>query len=808
MNCSSTPVIAMSAWQRFVNWYLGIEPAGAGEGLTWSLSLDAPFGTRTALVVLLAACSALIIGLYVLEARRLPAAYRWSLPALRLLALAVAGVWLGGLTLNVVRTGLPTLVLMFDTSASMSLTDQYEDADQQARARELAAVTGKDPASRLSLAQAMVLRDDAALLSKLAQDYRLRVYEFSESAHPLAHAGQDSTLDISVLAEAVSSLSADGRQTRPGPSLRQVLAELRGIRPAAVVVLSDGVASEGEGDHLTVAIESESETPPPIFAVPLGDRRPARDLELSDLMSDPVAFVDQPVTFDVQLKSFALQGRPSRVTLSVSPTSDELAGVDVELPADGAALPLRLSFTPETEGEVEVLIRAEPVPGEVNLENNELRRRLRVRREEIRVLLAERRPRWEYRHLKTVLERDDSVELHTVLQESDLEYLQEDQTALASFPGTKDELFRYDVIILGDLDLSYLNPGVLDLLQEFVRDRGGGLILIAGERNNPLQYAGTPLEALLPLELDDAAPAAATSTPFRIEPTRGGRLHPILQLGSDDADNSAIWSELPPVHWSLEVPRKKDGAVVLAVHETRHTSEGRLPLIVAQRFGAGQVLFHATDELWLWRRRVEDLYYGRYWTHAVRYLSRARLLGGESGVEFTSDRSSYVQGEGVRLRARFVDERLLPPDGEPVTVVAERDAAFQQTLELRAAPNAVSVYEGTLPGAVHGAWHAWIASPELGDAPPSLDFTVKVPDHELRRREADPADLQRAVERTGGRTVAFTEVDELPALLPRGSTVPVATAQRIPLWNRPEWLLLFVTLLSVEWVLRKRARLI
>jgi hypothetical protein len=219
-------------------------------------------------------------------------------------------------------------------------------------------------------------------------------------------------------------------------------------------------------------------------------------------------------------------------------------------------------------------------------------------------------------------------------------------------------------------------------------------------------------------------------------------------------------------------------------------------------------LFHATDELWLWRRRVEDQYYGRYWTHAVRYLSRARLLGGESGVEFTADRSAYGQGEPVRLRARFVDERLLPADGGPVTVIAERDAAFQQTVELKPLPSAGSVYEGTLPRPAPGAWHAWIASPKLGDVPPFLDFTVNTPDQELRRREADPADLQRAAERTGGRTIPFTRIDELPGLLPRGETVPVATAQRIPLWNRPEWLLLFVTLLSVEWLLRKRARLV
>ena len=94
-------------------------------------------------------------------------------------------------------------------------------------------------------------------------------------------------------------------------------------------------------------------------------------------------------------------------------------------------------------------------------------------------------------------------------------------------------------------------------------------------------------------------------------------------------------------------------------------------MIVLQRFGAGQVLFHATDELWRWRRQVENRFYGRYWSQAVRFLSRARLLGGVRGVELTTDRQTYVDGETVRFRSRFVDRQLAPESNEAVTVIVE-----------------------------------------------------------------------------------------------------------------------------------------
>ncbi len=798
----------MPAWERLLKWYLGVEPAGPGEGMSWSLSFDGLAGGWTGFVALWLACGALVLGMYRLETRRLAGGLRWGLPLLRLLSVLVMAIWVGGLTLNVVRTGLPTLVVMFDTSASMGLEDQYTNPARQAAGALFEAAGADDAPNRLNLAKLLVLNEDAQLLRDLAQRHRVRIYEFSESARAVTAPAGERSDEVEQMIAAVAELTPAGRTTRPGPSLRQSLSELRGVRPSAVVIFSDGVASDDASDRLSLAAESGGSRVPPLYPIPLGDRNPARDLELYDLLADPVAFVEQPVTLDFHVRGYGLAGRTARIALNISGAAEEVVMTEVVLPDDGVALPLRLSFTPEVEGEYELVVRADPLEGEVNLENNELRRRIRVRQEQIRVLLAERAPRWEYRHLKAVLERDESVELHTVLQESDLEYLQEDQTAIAAFPSTKAELFRYDVVIMGDVDLSYLNPGALPLLLEFVRDRGGGLIMIAGEAHNPHRYSGTPLETLLPVQLDAMESSVSSASGFHIEPTRGGRMHPIFQLGSDDAANAQIWSELPPIYWSQEASRRKSGAVVLAVHETRHTADGRLPLIVVQRFGAGQVLYHATDELWQWRRRVEDRYYGRYWSHAVRYLCRARLLGGESGVEFVTNRTTYDQGDDVRLRARFVDERLLPPPDVPVTVVAERGGAHQLTVELKPLQSSPTVYEGTLSQPAAGAWHAWISSPDAGEIPPACDFSVTVPELELRRREADPADLTRAAELSGGKVVPFHQIDSLVELLPRGQSVPVASAQKVPLWSRAEWLLLFVLLLSAEWVLRKRARLV
>jgi hypothetical protein len=125
-----------------------------------------------------------------------------------------------------------------------------------------------------------------------------------------------------------------------------------------------------------------------------------------------------------------------------------------------------------------------------------------VRRTKIRVLLVERAPRWEFRHLKPLLERDEMIELKTVLQDSDLDFVKEDRTALAGFPTQQDELEKFDVVILGDVDLAFFNPQSLAHLRSFVSEQGGGLLLIAGEKHNPKSFLGTPLEVLCPVDLE------------------------------------------------------------------------------------------------------------------------------------------------------------------------------------------------------------------------------------------------------------------------------------------------------------------
>src|SRR5262249_25970781 len=159
-------------------------------------------------------------------------------------------------------------------------------------------------------------------------------------------------------------------------------------------------------------------------------------------------------------------------------------------------------------GEKTFVVEAQEQDDEVKpATNNRLERLVHVRDAKlIKVLYVEGYARYEYRFIKHLLERESTkdrrnktIDLRVLLLDADDEYASEDRSALADFP-TRDELNGYDVVLLGDVDPRSPKFGEKNLaaLADFVRERGGGLLFIAGERFSPHAFRNTPLQDVLP----------------------------------------------------------------------------------------------------------------------------------------------------------------------------------------------------------------------------------------------------------------------------------------------------------------------
>jgi hypothetical protein len=830
--------------QRSWESYLGLPAAEAGQVLRWHWTTQTPWPSQWPMAVgwwLLIGLVIVVAEVYRRDAKSLRVWRRALLIGLRCGELSLVLLLLAQVSVSVERTGLPLVVVLMDDSASMGLRDAYAvEADRKFVAGLLGSetATGSSDAERFDVARRILSRDEGRWLRELRRRHRLRVERFSAEVVSI---GGDLVNDESVLrllAE-LERLQPAGEITRPAEAVRQVLNQTRGAPPAAIVLLTDGIASSGDADRLTVAAPLARERLVPLLVIGIGSDQPTRDVQLAELIVDDVAFVNDPLVFSAKVNSFGFAGKTATLELRERGQERSLARRSITLPADGQIVTVELLFTPTQPGDHEFELVVTPPQGDVDRDNNRLSQPVRVREGKLKVLLADGLPRWEFRELKNTLEREATVELHTLLQEADLEFALQDETAKplkGRFPLTREALAEYDVVLLGDVNPGAFSPGVLEHLREFVRD-GGGLLVMAGPQHMPLAFRGTPLETLLPIELESTRvppPDADLREPFQPRWTEAGRLSTPLfrhlfsarsdlidtvgekskQSPEARPDESGHYElghrELPGLFWLCESPRLKAGATVLLEHPQRRgekSAAGGLPVIALQRFGAGKVLFHATDELWRWRFRNHEKVYSRYWIQALRFLSRTQNLAGARGVEFTADRQTYQRGEGVKLRLQVFDERQLPASGA-ATVMLERADEPRRSIELARGAKTTNVFTGELKGLRDGRYHVWLSEPSFPGSPPSVDFVIEAPQRELLRRRIDRADLETAVRVSLGRYYTLADADRLPADIPAGQPVPLSAATIIPLWTRWELLLLFACLLTAEWLCRRRWQLV
>jgi hypothetical protein len=397
-----------------------------------------------------------------------------------------------------------------------------------------------------------------------------------------------------------------------------------------------------------------------------------------------------------------------------------------------------------------------------------------------------------------------------VLLSSDPEYSEQDRTALPTFPAAKDELFDFDVVLVGDADTSFLSLSQMQNLTQFVTEKGGGILFIAGQNFDPLTYRGSPLELLLPIELADARnPTALGSaiTSFRPELTLEGRSNPIFRFGDDEASSTQIWQNLPELFWFLEAPRKKPAALVLAEHPTLAGSDGKLPIFLYQFVGAGKAMFNAVDDTWRWRFRVGDRYFGRFWIQTIRFLARSKLLG-QRQAEVQTDRRRYQRNQPIQIRVRFPNPGIAPPGGE-VNVQIEQKGHGSRKLALKQAPGSRNLYEGALPQEAEGDYVVRLLPPPVLEGPiPTATFRVEPPAGEMERIPMNEPELVRAATLTGGKFYTPETTANLLTELPPPEKVPLDTDPPIPLWNTWAVLGLFLAVITTEWVLRKRRQLV
>jgi hypothetical protein len=771
--------------------------------------------------------------LYRREGRRASVIYKGFLVLLRLAALATLLLVLFQPMLRLQRVEVTpsNVIVLIDRSASMNLRDRWLDRTARARLVRDVGTPSAPTFTRLEALQWLLRRQDLNLLARLEERHRLHVYEFGAEVAPV-EAGRRTTNDPRqrvptndqrlttdeggrgrrddaassnrwslVVGRWSSPAKRLAPATRIGDALARALDDLSGQPVAGVLLFTDG--GQNLGDDPVAIARRAKELGIPIYAVALGDPQPPRDISVTGVLVDSVVRKGDEVTVAVALQARGIpEGLSAPVTLRrdgqvlASGTARfEAAGGQTSAGSDRATT-VALSFTPQEEGAFTLQVATPALPGEMSRSNNQHTAPIRVVDKKLRILYLESAPRWEYRYLKNAILRDTSIQFACLLTEADARLGGEGNLPISSFPQDVGELFRYDIVILGDLPRETFSAAQLEALRRFVQERGGSLVVIAGERFMPWEYGGTPLADLLPVLLPDRREEIVSDDPFRLQLTDAGRQHPMMTLAAKPEENARIWRELPGMYWCGVVPRVKPGATVLAVHPTRRNSNGPLPLMVVQPTGEGRSFLSLVDSTWQWRYRLGDKHFYRYWGQVLRSLTPHELPGENRYARLTTDRTRYPLGELVTLRARLLTPTFHPLRAPSVAGTIVRDDGTVAAIRLLPRPGTPGLYETE-----------WLP-PRAGNYEVKLPqattrFAVQSVSLELERPEMNAALLQRIAAAGGGAVVPLAELGGVPGRL-RDASLRVTRGWEHELWDTPLPLGLFTLFLVGEWVLRKR----
>jgi len=724
--------------------------------------------------------------------RRL-AAMACKVAALALLALCLLDpLW----TRTQPKKGENEVVVLVDTSASLDLAES---------------VGGETRAAQVQAALANG-NNDAAWIRALGEDFRLRLMTVGSQTVSVPH---------------FRGLKFDGTRS----DFCRTLMTLRsgGSNLAAVVVVSDGNATDAS------AWKAEAKGAP-VFTVLAGKKAPQPDLRIEEATVATSPFEDAPVTITARVT-----GNGKATVQVLGEDKKPVATEKVTLSASAAqTVRLRVPVAKPGVSFYQLELKSEGVK-EATLANNT--RLLAADRGAgpYRVLYVTGRPNWEYKFLRRAIAGDDDIQMPALVRiakrepkfewrgragesvnplfrgfgAKDGEEAQRyDQPVIIrlgtkdakelsdGFPKAAEDLFaEFRAIILDDIEAAFFTQEQMNLIERFVSERGGALLMLGGQEcYRGGGYDNTPIGRMLPVYLDQAA-AGPVIGDARFNLTREGWLESWMRLRTDREDDEKRLATMAGFYSVNPAFSIKPGASILATVSDTNNSH---PAIAVQRFGEGRVGGVLIGDLWRWGLHDEESHkdMDRLWRQLMRWL----VVDVADAVTFSAE-TDPADRERVKLAVRVRDRAFKANSDANVKIEVTQPDGTKSQLFAEPSLKEAGLFETEFFASKPGSYRATTTVEDAEKRTPlgtktvgwthdplAVEFAKLEPNRDLMKRLADE---------TGGQMIPLEDIDKLPEML-KNIRVPVEVTLATPLWHTPWVFAAILLLLLGEWALRRK----
>lgn len=705
----------------------------------------------------------------------------WILTVLSLLFFVVLGLrnalrlgWGAALVLTALRTlGIALLlVILLRPSRREELPEEKKDTAVLAAIDTSASMQQADAggAKRIDAATRLIAEaglDDGRL--------RLRLSTFDDEVH-------------GTTPEQLSTLKAEGRDTRIHSAVTSML---QGVRKdesvAGLLLLTDGHDFEMTSAAKTALAARARGVP--LYTVPLGASGQVRDVSLRIANFQPFCYVRQKARISAVARFTGCENEFLTVQLLRDGKLVESRQISTRQEAE---LPVEFIVSEEAAGQIEYEVRALPLYRENETANNSAITYLNVLDDKLRVLLLEGEPNWDTTFLQRSLMRNDKIDLDAVIQYAPgklrriRKTLSQDDLRL---PAKRDEFTAYDVILLGAKMKDMLLQEQQAALVDAVREGGAAVVCLRGQTGLDPSAAAI----LEPVVWEEITPVTGD---FYVQ--RDGRSLAPLQLLNTFRTNQRV---LPPLTSALRVKERPPLAASLAI--TRDTAaQTAADVFIHRPVGRGQSLALGARDWWHWAFQsadaARDALFDRFWDQVIVWLlsNSEHVPGAQHRLRAST--ANLPLGQEIFLRLQLKQDSKPVP--APVLNISTNDEApapitmtptdNPQLLEARYVPSKP------------GRYRARVSLPDGSEQ--SARFIVFEENREAVEVAADRTYLKKLAESSGGRMLEAAEVQPFIASLKESLRPGEARHRLVSLWDRAWVLYLILSLLALDWYLRRR----
>ncbi len=562
----------------------------------------------------------------------------------------------------------------------------------------------------------------------------------------------------------------------------------------AVILLSDGNYNIG-ANPLSLA----ERFPVPVFTVGIGDSTEQKDVVVSKLTGNSIAYVGSSVPIDAVLKISGSTGASVSVLLLDDGRPIARHTVAVSSSPEAADYPVHFVYEPKTDGIRKLTARALPLPGEVTEKNNSRSFTMKVLKSKMRIVAIAGAPGPDAAAVMQTLQGDKNCEPALFYQTANGQ-LRAERTA-ASLAAA---VAAADCIVLVGFPSQQTTAENMQAVLAAIRSKDLPLLFISG-RTIDLQKLKL-LEPVLPF----------TVTGTRIDEQLVTAAIPADRQSAmliNQGESASAWEKLPPIYASLGVFKAKPEATVLATMKMQGVTL-TMPLIVTRTVGAQKsfaVLGYGIERWKLLAAAGTETasFFTSWFTAAARWLSTREE---DKRLRVEPEQEIFSQGEPAAFYAQAYNETNDPLDNASLRMEAVEQTS-QQKYETVLSGIGSGRYEGAFTNLAEGEYGYTAAASVNGRSFGSVHgrFSVGEQSCEFTDTKMNSTLMRQIASLSGGQFAGAPDyrriIDHVKqrALL-KPEELPVVS--EIDMWSLP---LLFAVILACagcEWFLRKRSGMV